>query len=92
MRQLVVEETFDISGRGAAVVFRGSPEGLPLGRVFSVFVQRPDGSTIQAQATVEFFLRRQPQPSEHAALLLKGIAKSAVPSMSIVRVVEELID
>ncbi len=45
-RRVVVEESLNITGRGAAAVFRGTTDGLPLGRLLRACIQRPDGSTL----------------------------------------------
>jgi hypothetical protein len=87
MRELVVEESFGIAGRGTAACFRGSAEGLPLGRVLRVRIQRPDGSCVDAEATVELLLRRlPPQPGERAALLISGLSRDDVPPGSLLLV------
>jgi hypothetical protein len=68
MLHVTVEESFDMKRRGVAVVFVGSAAGLPLGRALPVRIQRPDGSSIEASATVELLLRVTPQPIERASL------------------------
>lgn len=84
--ELVVRESFNISGRGAAIFFDGSAEGLPIGGSFAVFIDRPDGSRLESVAAVEFALQTQPVLHEHPALVLAGLHKDEVPPDSVVSI------
>lgn len=83
-----MEETFAISGRGVAVVFRGSSEGLPAGVPLRARVHRADGSTLDVAAFVEWLLRRQPVVDERAALLLRGATKAELPRGTRIEILE----
>jgi hypothetical protein len=86
MRELVTEESFDITGRGVVVVFRGDAEALPLATRFPVSVERPDGAIRKAEASVEYVLRHHPVRAERCALLIYGLTKLDAPPGSTIRV------
>jgi len=85
MRELVVEESFEIGNRGVVALFRGDQEGLPLGARFSVSIQRDDGVVLEGEASVEHVLRRRPVVEEHCSLLIYRLSKTDVPPGSVVR-------
>ena len=62
-----------MTGRGVAVVFRGTSEGLPLGTWLAVHVGGPEGEVFKGRGTVELPLRRAMPPIERAALVVEGI-------------------
>ena len=76
--RLVVEESFDIEGRGAAVVYRGAARKLRPGLPIAVRVL--GAAACDCTAFAELLLRRSPQPHERHALMLLGVPKSAVPA------------
>jgi hypothetical protein len=71
-------ETFDITGRGVAVVIEEIPE-FSVGKALLAKVICPDGTGIEATAYREWLLRRSPEPIEKCAFLLRGLEKSQVP-------------
>ncbi|MBL8955458.1 MAG: hypothetical protein JNK82_32085 [Myxococcaceae bacterium] len=77
---IVVEESFDLEGRGAAVVDRGAELKLRTGAPIAVRVLGAGERSFECTAFVELVLRRTPSPHERHALLLVGISKSAVPA------------
>ncbi len=73
-----IVETFEITGRGAAVIIDEVPQ-RSVGKPHQVEILTPDGEVIRAEAYKEWLLRRQPTPIEKEAYLLKGIHKNRIP-------------
>lgn len=77
---VVVSESFDITNRGAAAVFEGPWESIPVGRPLHVVITPPDGAAFHARAFMELILRRSRQPVELGAVLVCGRSKHDVPA------------
>jgi hypothetical protein len=75
---LVVIETFDITGRGVVAVVAETVD-FGVGKELRVVITRPDETSFEAQAFQEWLLRRQPAPVEHTGFLLRGVTRSDVP-------------
>jgi hypothetical protein len=74
-----VEEAFQISGRGTAIVTNTSLSELVPGRRYSLQYHRPDGTTASAEATVEVILRRIPIVTEKFAMVVLTGSKGDFP-------------
>jgi hypothetical protein len=84
--RLIVQEVFEISGRGLAVLFSGDLPPRRVGLAFPVKVLRRDGSFFEAPALLEWVLDRQPETRERAALVLAGVTRDDVPPGSAIEV------
>ncbi|MHA4866177.1 hypothetical protein ACXZ1M_00570 [Duganella sp. PWIR1] len=73
-----IVEVFEITGRGAAVVFHEVIE-LKSGTPTPVKIVTPDGETFEAVGFVVLFLRRQLPVVKKSVLLLQDIQKDKVP-------------
>jgi hypothetical protein len=85
---VTVEQVFEITGRGLAVLFQGELPSLPLGVGLPARVQRPDGSTAEARAFFESIHWQRPELRERPALLLAGLKRTDVPVGSTVELLE----
>jgi hypothetical protein len=84
-RRFQIKERFQIAGRGTVVVI-GETTELPVGKALRATVTRPDSSQLTAEAFKEWLLRRDQQPLEREAYLLRGIDKSDIPDGSVVEI------
>jgi hypothetical protein len=80
-----IEEKFEITGRGTAVVISQST-CLPVGKMLQATIIYPDGSRVIVQASKEWLLKRASQPPEKEAYLLNGIEKAQIPEGSSIEV------
>ena len=74
----VIETSFEISERGTAVMFDGIGSGLPVGRRLKAIIRRPDGSSIEAETTMELVLQSSEERKERPAFLIYGIGENEV--------------
>lgn len=81
-----VEEAFQITGRGAALVTSADLSMLRPGHIYSIRFTAPDGTTRVAAATMEMLLRRQPQLVEKYAMLAKEQRTETFPPGTIISV------
>ena len=72
-----IEERFQITNRGTAVVINETTE-LPTGKALSAMIVSPDGSSFNAEAFKELILRRTPETLEKEAFILMGVDKNNV--------------
>lgn len=86
MRELIVEDSFDISRRGVAVLFEGSMDDMPPGVRLAVAIRRPDGRRFTSEASVEYVLRRRGTVDERCSLLIYRLTKAEAPPGSVVRI------
>ena len=84
-RRFLIEERFQITGRGTVVVI-GETTELPVGKALRATITRPDSSKLTTEAFKEWFLRREQRPLEKEAYLLRGIEKSEIPSGSFLEI------
>ncbi|MFC4312373.1 hypothetical protein ACFPN2_25040 [Steroidobacter flavus] len=84
-RRFLIEERFNITGRGTVVVI-GETTELPVGKTLRATITRPDSSKVTTEAFKEWFIRREQQPLEKEAYLLRGIEKSEIPDGSLVEI------
>ncbi len=82
--EFAIVETFEITGRGAAVVV-DRQTGRDGGRALPVRLIKPSGEAINTDAFKEQLLRRLPQPTENEVFMLKGLHKDDVPAGSLIR-------
>ena len=73
-----VADTFQIAGRGLAVVVDEATD-LPVNKKLAATVVKPDGTTLNADAFKEWLLHRSGDPIEREAFLLMGLTKADVP-------------
>lgn len=85
LRRFLIEERFNITGRGTVVVI-GETTGLPVGKALRATITRPDSSKVTTEAFKEWLLRREQQPLEKEAYLLRGIETSDIPDGSLVEI------
>jgi hypothetical protein len=75
--RIVVDESFDITGRGAAVSYRSATNPLVPGKPYAARLLGASGRTVAAYSEL---IRRGPaSPADLHALLLIGVPKSIVP-------------
>lgn len=79
-----IVETFEITGRGAVAVL-DKTTGRDVGRALRVQVIKPSGETVSTEAFKEWLLRRQPEPHEKEAFMLKGFRKDDLPAGILLR-------
>jgi hypothetical protein len=85
-RQFVVSQSFNITGRGAGVLFEDDPAAiLPLGPV-RVQVSTPAGHTFEVDANIE--AARKVPPGEVLALHFPSLSSSELPVGSVVVLVD----
>jgi hypothetical protein len=84
-RRFQIKERFQITGRGTVVVI-GETTDLPVGKVLRATVTRPDSSRLTVEAFKEWLVRRDQQPLEREAYLLRGLDKSDIPDGSLVEI------
>ena len=73
-----IEEAFNISGRGVAVVLSGVTD-LGIGKEYKAKLFNLDAETLEVTAWKEWLLRRNPVIEEKEAFLLVGVKKEEVP-------------
>ena len=82
--EFAVVETFEILRRGAVAVV-DKPTGRDVGRALRVELVKLSGEVVSTEAFKEYFLRRQPEPTENEAFMLKGLRKGDVPVGTVLR-------
>ena len=78
-KEYLIEEAFNITGRGVAVILDGITN-LDVGKEYRARLYLQDASTIEATAFKEWILRRNIEPLEKEAFMLSGIKKEDIPS------------
>ena len=73
-----VTEAFQITGRGVGVTL-DAPTALPIRKTLHAKVYRSDGTSVAAEASKEYLLRRGQTPAETEAFRLMGLPISDVP-------------
>ncbi|MFL6681067.1 MAG: hypothetical protein ACJ8IK_22195 [Burkholderiaceae bacterium] len=76
--EFAIVETFEIADRGAVA-------GRDVGRALRVELIKPSGEVVSTEAFKEWLLRRQPEPTENEAFMLKGLRKGDVPAGTVLR-------
>jgi len=80
----VVEESFQIAGRGVAIATSTSLHGLMPGTRYVIHYVRPDHTEGDAEATLEVISRRMPVASErHAMVVLNGRKQDLPPGTEV---------
>jgi hypothetical protein len=82
-----IVETFEVSRRGAVAVL-ATFTGRPVGCAHRVQLLKPSGETVTTDAFKEWLLRRQPEPVESEAFVLKGVRKADIPAGTVLRFIE----
>ena len=81
---LVVTESFQISGRGTGVFIEGSDERLRFGQTLDVEVRVPGSPPMAASAIVEW-VRVEAPPGERVALLIREASAEQIPIGTTIR-------
>ena len=76
-----VAETFEMTGRGLAVIVAETTD-LPASTKLIATVVRPNGSSLKAEAFKERSRKLTSEPLEGEAFLLMGLIKADVPVSS----------
>ena len=87
MKQFEIAEKFEIEGRGAVVVIDVFTEKIP-GKAYHVKVTGKNGE-LQTTAYKEYFLRRNPEPIEKEAYMLKGLHKVDIADKATITFIDE---
>jgi hypothetical protein len=75
--KFVIEESFNISGRGVAVVLNEITK-LNVSKEYQAEILKPDGTLIKVTAFKEWLLRRNLTPPEIEAFMLTGIKNEEI--------------
>ncbi|UTW45413.1 hypothetical protein KFE80_00305 [bacterium SCSIO 12696] len=78
-----IVERFDITGRGTAVVIDKLTERVP-GKEYKAQIKNSDGASIAVSAFKEWLLRRNSEPIEREAYLLKGVQKTEIAENAVI--------
>ena len=82
--EFAIVEAFEVTGRGAVAVV-GQLTGRDVGRALGVELVKPSGEVVRTEAFKEWLLRRQPEPAENEAFMLKGLHTVDVPAGTVLR-------